>query len=131
MLAPLLKEKSMGLDLSFRQVAKEVGVSHATIIRAMNGEVVDLDTLIKMSEWLNVKPHTLLNSMSSANNVLADQIAVILDRNPKLKDLFNRAIKEIIDGDVGPDIIDDITAYAVFKLGIYPKRKHTVSDIGK
>ena len=50
MLSKLLKEKCQKLELSSRQAAEEVGVSHATILRALRGDVMDLDTLIKMSE---------------------------------------------------------------------------------
>lgn len=123
MLAALLKEKCQLLDYSSRQAAKMVGVSHATILRALKGEVVDLETLIKMSDWLNVKPHTLLNTFSSSDDGLADQIAVVINRYPALKDAFTRAIRLISAGEADPAVIDDIAAYSSYKLELYPRRK--------
>ena len=121
MLATLLKEKCKTLDYSSRQAAKEVGVSHATILRALRGDVIDLETLIKMSDWLNVKPHTLRNTFSSFDAGLADRIAVIIDRHPKLRSVFAKAIELIVNDEADPYILDDIAAYAVYRLDLYEK----------
>ena len=125
MLAKLLKEKCQKLELSSRQTAEKVGVSHATILRALRGDTVDLDTLIKLSNWLNVKPSTLLNSFVSSTDTLADRIAVIIERHPKLGNVFSRALKATVDRDIPLEVIDDIAMYAAYKLDNYLKQSST------
>jgi len=122
MLSKLLKEKCQKLSLSSRQAAHKVGVSHATILRVLKGDVVDIETLIKLSGWLNVKPSTALNSFVLSPDALADRVAVVIERHPQLRDVFSRAVKAIIEEDVDPSLIDDIAGYAAYKLNIYPKQ---------
>jgi transcriptional regulator with XRE-family HTH domain len=122
MLAILLKEKCQKLELSSRQAAEKVGVSHATILRAFRGDLVDQATLIKISNWLKVKPATLLNSLSSTSDVLTDKIAVVLERHPQLMEIFVKALDEVVNRKMDTAIIEDIAAYAAYKINLSSSR---------
>jgi hypothetical protein len=39
-------------DVGSRTVAKEIGVSHSTIFRIINGQTTDIQTAIKLLVWL-------------------------------------------------------------------------------
>lgn len=121
LLSKLLKEKCQELELSSRQVAKGIGVSHTTILRALRGDIIDLETLIGLADWLRVKPSVLLNSRSSSDDALADKVTLVLERHPKLKDVFSKALDTIVNKDVELALIDDIVLYANYKLNIYSK----------
>lgn len=43
-----------------REVAKEVGISHATLSRVERGYLPDLETFSKICRWLNVDPGEML-----------------------------------------------------------------------
>lgn len=118
MLKPLIIEEMKKQGMSTRQVAEKIGMSHTTIIRALRGGEVDLTTVIKISEWLEVKPSILINSMASKKNVLPDQIAVILEKYPHLEAEFSKAIKAVMEGTVEPEIIEDIAAYAAYRISL-------------
>ncbi len=45
---------------STREVAKEIGISHATISRVCNGGIPDLMTFKKICEWMSINPSYLL-----------------------------------------------------------------------
>ncbi|MEZ4650946.1 MAG: helix-turn-helix transcriptional regulator [Candidatus Eisenbacteria bacterium] len=47
--------KSRG-DRGLRDVAKEIGISPATLMRVENGRVPDLATFAKLCQWLGVDP---------------------------------------------------------------------------
>lgn len=118
MLKPLIIEEMKKQGMSTRQVAEKIGMSHTTIIRALRGGEVDLTTVIKISEWLEVKPSILINSMASKKNVLPDQIAVVLEKYPHLEAEFSKAIKAVMEGTVEPEIIEDIAAYAAYRISL-------------
>jgi transcriptional regulator with XRE-family HTH domain len=123
MLQSLLNDKMKKRNMSARQVAEEINnqigeMSHTTILRAQKGEYVDIETLIKLSEWLGVIPSTLLNSMASTSRGLADKIAAVLERAPSLTREFGRAADLIIKEKISPDILEDIAAYAAYRINL-------------
>lgn len=113
-LAQEMKIRALGT----RQVAKEVGTSHTTILRALRGDIVDVGTILKISKWMGIKPSTLINSMATTKDVLPEQIAVMLQKYPRLEVEFEKAIKAVTEGTLEPEIIEDIVAYAAYKINL-------------
>ncbi|MFH2040299.1 MAG: helix-turn-helix transcriptional regulator [Chloroflexota bacterium] len=118
MLRELLKQEVEKQGLSSREASKVIGVSHTTIIRALRGDVIDLDTIVKIADWMNVRPAHLLDVYGSNDKSLADRIAIVLERNSRLLEIFTEAIGKIQSGEASPDIIEDIAAYAGYVLDI-------------
>lgn len=58
-LALSIKEKRG--DRGLREVANEIGISHATLSRIENGKLPDIETFKKICEWLNVDPGVILS----------------------------------------------------------------------
>ncbi len=118
MLKAKLAQEMKNKGLSTRQVAKEIGTSHTTILRALRGEIVDMATIMKVSEWLGVKPATLINSLASTKAALPEKIAVMLGNYPHLEEEFSKAINAISAGTVEPEIIENIAAYAAYRINL-------------
>jgi plasmid maintenance system antidote protein VapI len=117
MLKQILEKELKERSLSSRGAAELIGVSHTTILRALRGDVVDLETVLRVSDWLHIRPSTLLNSMNT-NAQLSDQIAAIVERNPRLNQIFSDATIAVKIGKADPAIIEDIVAYALYKLNL-------------
>jgi transcriptional regulator with XRE-family HTH domain len=115
MLRNLIESKRHTRGLSLRELAREANVSHTTIFRALQEDRVDMDTLIKLAEWLKVKPSNLVNSLANSEDSLPDKIAVVLDLHPTLKSSFEHVTSLIQEGNVDPALIEDIVAYAVYR----------------
>ncbi len=71
-----------------REVAREIGISPATLMRIENGRVPDLGTFGKVCKWLDIDPRPLLGLQSKLE--VTEQPAVHhvsahlkLDQNPK------------------------------------------------
>ena len=101
-------------NLSSHAAAEQIGVSHSTILRAMKGERVDVDTIIKIANWLNVRPSELLNSMSDTS--LADEIAVLLSHSPELEVELKDAVARVKAGQLDPAVLRDVLSYARYKF---------------
>jgi transcriptional regulator with XRE-family HTH domain len=110
----LLERKMRDEGLSLREAAKKIGVSHNTIVHVRKGDEIDLGTLFKISNWLNVLPATLLNSAN--DDALAMQIAVLLERNPTLASVFRDALQKVVSEEIDLSIIEEVVAYAVFRM---------------
>lgn len=122
MLKVKLSQEMKKKGLSTRQVAKEIGTSHTTILRTLRGEIVDVATILKFGEWMGVKPSILINSLADTKSALPDQIAVMLGKHPRLEAEFSKAIQAVVEEKVDPAIIEDIAAYAAYKINLSSSR---------
>jgi len=113
MLQRVLADRIRERGLSKRAAAREIGVAHTTLIRILEGANADMDTIMKISDWLKIPMSTLINAEQSD---LASKIAVLIDKNPELGDVFVKAITEVIEGNISTDIIEDIASYTIFKI---------------
>lgn len=114
MLQTLLQNQMNTRNLSSHGAADEIGCSHTTILRALRGEKIDVETLIKIANWLHVRPSELLNSMGDTS--LADDIAVLLLHSPELEAELKDAAERVRAGVLDQAVLRDIVSYALYKL---------------
>jgi DNA-binding Xre family transcriptional regulator len=114
MLSTILQKAMQDRRISSHIAAREIGVSHTTVLRALHGERIDVDTIVKIADWLHVRPSELLNSMS--DTAVADQIAVLLSYSPALEVELKDAAERVKAGVLEPAVIKDIVSYALYKL---------------
>jgi len=62
-IGPLLREKRG--DQGIREIAKEIGISPATLSRIERGKVPDLETFSKICRWLKADPGEVLGHSRS------------------------------------------------------------------
>ena len=115
MLQTLLKDEAKKRALSSRKLAEVIGTSHTTVLRALRGELVDLDTIVKIANWLNIRPSTLLDGFGKKDNVIVS-VATLVESVPGLAETLRDASKAIEEGRADPALIKDIVAYATYKL---------------
>ena len=116
MLSKLVSTKMYEEKLSLRGAARQVGVSHATLKRAIDGEQLDLGTVSKISKWLNV-PLSNVVDLDGRNSAAATKIAMLIGRHPKLRDAFADALARYEDGEIDANLIDELIAYITFRIG--------------
>lgn len=116
MIKILLEEKIKTLGVSYREAARQIGFSHTTLNRILDGGDYDLTTLIQICNWLNVNPATLLGTMTWNPDQLASQIAVFLQGSPEIARVVQKAVDRVITGGMSPDTLRDLAAYAAYKI---------------
>src|SRR5512138_3784961 len=102
MLQTILHKAMADRNMSSHTAAEEMGTSHTTILRALRGDRVDVDTIIKIANWLKIRPSELLNSMDESEVSLADQIAVLLSHSRELEDELKDAVERVRAGALDP-----------------------------
>lgn len=117
MLISLIENELKQRNISLREGAKQIGFSHTTLARVLDGYPLDLDTLIKITKWLNINPGELINTMiSDESELLASKVSVLLARSPRIKELFSDMVSKIETGELDPSILDDAMDYLDFKM---------------
>ncbi len=115
MLQTLLKDEARKKNLSSRKLAEVIGVSHTTVLRALRGELVDLDTVVKIADFFKVRPSTLLDGFGKKDNLIV-RVATLVERVPGLAKTLEDASRAVEAGKASPELIEDIVSYATYKL---------------
>jgi len=116
MLRDILNDALAQRRLSVRAAAREAGVSHNTMGRALDGATIDLDSLIAISNWLGMRPAVILG-------IETGDTAAILGAIPELKSVLEDAAKLIESGAASVDLIEDIASYIKYKVSEIGKRE--------
>jgi len=121
----LIRDKMQRNDLSMRSAAAQIGVSHTTLIRIINGEPYDVQTAEKIANWLNVPVSTLLDLHEPGEDGLAKQISLVLRQEPALAKVFGEAMTRLAAGRISMETVRALAAYAAFQLGTSTKEELT------
>lgn len=115
MFISILKHKLYSRNLSIRQAAREIGISHTTLQRTLSGNTLDLETLLKISRFLDIRPELTLNSMDEAT--LIDQVVLLfLQSEPELLQKLYFAISQIKSNCLEISDLKEILEFITFKL---------------
>lgn len=91
-IGPKLREKRG--ERGIREVAKEIGISPATLSRIENGHVPDLETFSKLCGWLELDPSELIGG--TRKSATTKQVAVHFKKESTLKPETAQALSELI-----------------------------------
>ena len=114
-LSELLSARLDLLGMSVRKAADKIGVSHATVARAANGETVEVDTLVKIADFLGVPLNSLLDDVETPDEVY-EQISIVFTFEPELKKVLTRIAKKIEDQTIDPKILSELAGFASYRL---------------
>src|SRR5450759_1153919 len=115
MLPKILLEKMRDRDMSLREVAREIGISHTTVARILDNKAADIDTLDAVARWMNVPLVSILDLRLQGDDVV-DQVRLAMSLYPELANVFRDILQGIISGDVEPRVLADVAAYTVFRI---------------
>lgn len=117
-LSELLQKRMEMEGLSVRRAADKIGVSHSTVARAANGQTVEVDTLVKLADFLGVEVLDLLDVKETPDEVY-QQISMVISMEPELEDVFKKIAEKIEAGELEKTILDEVAAFAAFRLQQY------------
>jgi len=123
MLEKMLGDEIKKRGISIRQASREIGVAHTTLTRLMEGEQADFDTLEKISTWMKVPISAVVDSTGKPGSALASKIEMIIAKEPLLAGTFQASIEAYEKGEFTESDIQDIVAYAAYRLNIKTKLK--------
>ncbi len=117
MLPTLLEDALRKRNLSERQAAKEIGITHSTLSRIIREKnTPDVDTLVRISQWLGVSPAVILGSENATTDETLTRIVQVLRTEPRLIQVFADALSRMAEGNLSMQTFRDIAAYAAFRI---------------
>jgi transcriptional regulator with XRE-family HTH domain len=127
MLAEILRIEMKDKGLALRTAAGEIGVSHTTLARAMRGETVDFETLVRIASWLNMSVSSVVNTFDEdEESAVLNGIAALVEAEPELREVFLDAGRMVANGQISTNDLKDIAAYAAYRLNA--AKGHTIND---
>lgn len=121
----LLKKRLNDRGLSLREAAKEIGVTHTTLARILQGMPADVDTIVALSRWLDVRASTLIDMEGDDN--LINKIAVLIEYEPGLESVFTRTVQLVESGKAPPELLREIVAFAAYRLNLQQETRQNVA----
>jgi transcriptional regulator with XRE-family HTH domain len=126
-LSELLRKRMDTEGLSVRDAGKRIGVSHATVARAVNGETVEVDTLVKISQFLGVPVENVLDVKEKPSE-LEEQIMMVLSIEPELAQVFSELAEKIVNQKIDKKVLSEVAAFAAYRLQILTKEESKVDE---
>ncbi len=116
MLKEFLRDTMRQRNLSGRETARQIGVSHTTIRRMLIDEPIDLDTAAKVTSWLGVSLAAVLEVDYEENLDMDIRILALLDRFPELRLLLEDLANAAMAGQLSVHLPREIANYGRFAL---------------
>lgn len=127
MLQTLLERELEKQHLSVRAASREMNITHTTLHRVLRGEPVDLDTVITLCKWLNVRPSTILDiEANDETTSVSSAIAALIEQDERLASVFIRIANDLGRGSLSVDDVKDVVSYAAYRLGNGDKQQSTL-----
>ena len=118
MLAQLVQTEMDRRHLSIRQAARQIGVAHTTLFRVLHSRPVDLSTLNAICTWLDIDMSTLVATEGRGDDAVVAKIAVLLQRNPGLKDVLMQELDALEEGTLSEKDMVEILAFIAFRVQV-------------
>ncbi|MGD2158049.1 MAG: hypothetical protein PVG32_14330 [Anaerolineales bacterium] len=109
----LLRDALDQRKLSVRAAAREIGISHTTLLRALDGENMDIPTIEKIAAWMGIRTSLLLDL---EDDDLVRSVAAFIRQDPEIAEVFQRAVNRLESGKMSPSVLRELVRYASFLM---------------
>jgi transcriptional regulator with XRE-family HTH domain len=117
----LIVQKMQSERLSVRRAASAIGISHTTLAAYLKGATIDLPTLTRICNWLNVSPRSAMGFDTDSD--VASAVATILETEPDLARIFREAASDVQLGSLPFEDFREIVHYAATRLRMAKDRQ--------
>ena len=129
MLQAIMQDALRERDLTTREAAAEIGVSHATVTRILKNGTSNLETLLKISQWTGMSVDTLLGrEQNEDTQMIRALLTGLFEAEPKLLQIFRDAYQELRNGNLDLRDFYSILSYIPFRLVVLKRLERSETD---
>ncbi len=111
----ILTKEIQRRGISYREAAKEIGVSHTTLYQIQQGRSMDVETAIAICKWANVPIETLVKVEGGRERTLA-ALDVLLRAQPDLEKAFLEAAEAVENDELSLDDFNEVITFAAYMI---------------
>lgn len=126
-LSELLRKRLETEGLSVRDAGQLIGVSHSTVARAVNGETVEVDTLVKIANFLGVPVENILEPKDDPDAIL-EQVMMVISIEPELSRVFSEIAQKIVDKQLDKKVLSEVAAFAAYRLQLSNQSSNVAAE---
>jgi len=126
-LSELLSKRLETEGLSVRDAGQLIGVSHSTVARAVNGETVEVDTLVKIANFLGVPVKNILEPKDDPDAIL-EQVMMVISIEPELSRVFSEIAQKIVDKQLDKKVLSEVAAFAAYRLQLSSQSSNVAAE---
>ena len=115
MFSKILTKEIQRRGITFREAAKEIGVSHTTLYQVKEGRSMDVETAIAICKWANLPIETLVKVAGERERTLA-AVDVLLRAAPDLEKAFLEAAQAVESGELSMDDFNEVITFAAYMI---------------
>jgi len=110
-----VKERLKTENLSYREAAEKIGVSHSTVARALKDENLDVRSLKRICDWLGVTINDVIYEDDEPEQMYQD-IATLFSISPSLKEAMKNLAVRIKNNEFDKNILEEIAAFTFYQM---------------
>ena len=126
-LSELLRKRLETEGLSVRDAGQLIGVSHSTVARAVNGETVEVDTLVKIANFLGIPVKNILEPKDDPDAIL-EQVMMVISIEPELSRVFSEIAQKIVDKQLDKKVLSEVAAFAAYRLQLSSQSSNVAAE---
>lgn len=100
LLRSLVRDRLETNRMSIRAAAREIGIAHTTLVRVLDGKMVDYSTMAKINRWIRPPDNGHDLGVNSTEQELANDLSAFLGNKPGLCQTFRSLITAYADGSI-------------------------------
>jgi transcriptional regulator with XRE-family HTH domain len=127
MLNQLIQDALKRKNLSIREAARQIGISHSTLTYVLEGKTMEVHTADKICKWLGVPLSAAVESDDQLEKAIA-AISVVLKAAPELEKVFIEAADEVNNGTMTIQDFHEIIEYAAYR--IQKRKEASLRNVG-
>lgn len=122
-LSIILNEHLRERGKSLREISEACGLSHMTVYRAVKGYNIDIDSMMKLCNYLGVSVSEVLESDVGGEDTIGQRLTLLLSQYPEFKELFSNLLDNLAQGAIDIRDVRDIVNYATYRLRLRERNR--------